>query len=383
MTQGTTGSPARARAVGAPLRQADLPIRVPLIHGETTLSLLSRTASANGQDLSRLLRALHRGRLSLPKDRPRPERHEALLSAAATGRLAVLTGRPADQLERALPSLRAPRLLDAPAAAVRLERWPGEPGAGPLPACPLCMEDGARLVAAGHRWRPCPCGRRWMSGDDGGALLDTGLVPELSHALLRHRALAHRLGPAGDALVADAHQIALWWWVNRQVAHGRWREREDAAGFARRRRRAAPAVVYPETMTLAEAMDAWEQRRRDPAASPREWLADLAAGLGTPGVLGGRENKPLSHWLALHPAGPGLERTGRTTAERRWAQLPALHHPPSEHGLFRARSCLRWTFGQPLTATLGICPYCRGRSPSCFWAPADDCPERPRRSAAG
>ncbi|MEW2635386.1 TniQ family protein [Streptomyces sp. NPDC048389] len=381
MTQGTTGSPTRARSTNKPLNPADLPIRVPLIPGETTLSFLTRTATANGQDLAPLLKTLHRGRLTLPKDEPRPQRHEAFLSTEAADRLAVLTGRPAEQIQRALPNTRAPHLLGTQAAAVRLEPWPDELGAGPLAACPLCMEDGARLVAGGHRWRPCPCGRRWMGGDDGGYLLDTGPAPELSRALLRHRAFDHRLGAVGDALVADAHQVALWWWVNRQVAHERWREREEAVGFTRHRRRAAPAIVYPETMLVAEAMDQWEQRRHARSAVPGEWLEDLAARLDTPGLVDGRENEPLRYWLELHPAAPGLTTTGRTPAERRWAQLPTLHHRPAERGPFQARSCLRWTFGRPLTSTLEICSYCQGRAPSCYWTPADDCPSRPQPNA--
>ncbi|MET8680778.1 hypothetical protein ABZW18_25120 [Streptomyces sp. NPDC004647] len=41
----------------------DLPIRVPLIRGETNGSFLARTAVANGMELPRLLKALHNGRL--------------------------------------------------------------------------------------------------------------------------------------------------------------------------------------------------------------------------------------------------------------------------------------------------------------------------------
>jgi hypothetical protein len=44
------------------------------------------------------------------------------------------------------------------------------------------------------------------------------------------------------------------WWAGKQVAADTWRGREDAVDFARRRRAAAPAVVYPEALVLAEAM---------------------------------------------------------------------------------------------------------------------------------
>ncbi|OAH14320.1 hypothetical protein [Streptomyces jeddahensis] len=50
-----------------------------------------------------------------------------------------------EQLRRALPGLRDDKLLDVDAAAVRVTAWPTEPGAGPLKACPVCVEEGAWL----------------------------------------------------------------------------------------------------------------------------------------------------------------------------------------------------------------------------------------------
>ncbi|MFD8597696.1 TniQ family protein [Kitasatospora sp. NPDC059646] len=360
-----------------PLKAADLPLRAPLIHGEATASLLLRTAAANAVEPERLLKALHTGRLDLPAGGVQPQQHEVRLSAGALERLAALLERPAEQLQH-LPGLRAEALLDEPGAVVRIEPWSDELGGTPLPACPLCMEAGAWLAPDGHRWRPCPCGRRWTASDDGGYLLDTSLLPDLGRALLRHRDLDHRLGPAGDALVADAHQVMLWWWVSKQVAHETWRSREDALGAARHRRRAAPAVVYPEAVTLAEAMGRWEQRRRRPDASPVEWLAEVAELFEVTGIVRGREREPLRHWLLLHPA--GADPVGDSTAERRWSQLPALHHRPAEPGPWRATSCLRWMFGLPLTSTTAICPHCQGRALSCLWSPAPDCPEKPAAS---
>ncbi|MFZ4138809.1 TniQ family protein [Streptomyces koyangensis] len=162
----------------APIAADDLPIRVPLIPGETTLSYLSRTAAANGLDLPALLGALDG--LDLPAGTLDPQREEVLLPAEALDRLAVLVDRDPDQLTRALPSTHPDRV--AAVQAPRIEPWPDELAAAPLPACPLCMEPGAWLAATGHRWRPCPCGRRWLAGDDGGYLVDTGPVPELGRA---------------------------------------------------------------------------------------------------------------------------------------------------------------------------------------------------------
>jgi hypothetical protein len=385
MTRGSNGSaPASARTAGRPVTTADLPIRVPLIHGETTASFLARTAAANGIGHRVLLEALHRGRLSLPGADVRPQAAELFLTAAAAGRLAALVERPVDQLHRALPNLRTGRLLDGRAAALRVVPWPEELGARPLKACPLCLEDGAWLVAAGQRWRPCGCGRRWMAGDGGGYLIDTGPVPDLSRALMRHRAFGHRLGPAGDALVADAHQVTLWWWVSKQVARELWRTREDAlpVGPRLRRRQAAPAVVYPEAVALAEAMNEWEERRVRAGASPQDWLADVATRFNTPGIAGPRgESEPLRYWLELHQPLTDLRVKGRAKAQRRWEALPALHHRPEGSGLFRVNSCLRWVYGKPLSSISEICPYCNGRAPTCRWLPFPDCPERARQLA--
>ncbi|MER6130275.1 hypothetical protein ABT173_48605, partial [Streptomyces sp. NPDC001795] len=107
----------------------------------------------------------------------------------------------------------------------------------------------------------------------------------MARALLRHRALLHRLGPAGDALVADAHQVALWWWVHRrQIGGATWRRREDTLGMPKGRRKTAPVLVYPETMALAETMWTWEQRRHLPGAAPQGWLEQVAEHLQVPGI---------------------------------------------------------------------------------------------------
>ncbi|WP_107483767.1 TniQ family protein [Streptomyces sp. SA15] len=365
-----------------PLRSADLPIRVPLIHGETTASYLARTAAANGIEAGRLLKALHQGRLPSGALAPlRPHLKEVRLSPESVTRLAALVERDEDQLRRALPGLRPGGLLVVSGAEVRLTVWPDGPGEGPLKACPLCLEDGAWLIAAGHRWRPCACGRRWQCGDDAGYLIDTTPLPEIGRALQQHRAFDHRWGPAGDALVADAHQVTLWWWVSKQFARDLWHQREEALGVGPRlrRRQAAPAVVYPEAVRLAAAMADWETRRAASAdASARDWLADVADRFKAPGIVDGRESQPLRYWLELHhsqPARPAPRGTKR--AERRWNLLPGLHHRPAERGPFQANSCLRWVYGLPLTSVTEICPYCGASAPTCRWVPFPDCPERP------
>lgn len=173
--------------------------------------------------------------------------------------------------------------------------------------------------------------------------------------------------------------MTLWWWASKQAARDLWRAREDAlpVGPKLRRRQAAPAVVYPEAVALAEAMNQWEERRGKADASQQDWLADVADRFGEPGIVASRESEPLLHWLELHPHEPGRKAPGRTKPERRWAQLPGLHHRPDDRGPFQANSCLGWVYGKPLTSTSEICPYCDGRAPSCRWVPAPDCPERP------
>ncbi len=406
MTRGlappSEASPERRRTVGPVCHGADMthtdsappaetsleiPIRVPLIPGETTLSLLARTAAANGPDLPRLLRSLDED-LDLPDRDLDPRREELLLSPETLARLAALVDRDADQLSRALPSAHPDRVADIEAA--RIEPWPDELGAAPLPACPLCMEPGAWIAATGHRWRPCPCGRRWLAGDDGGYLVDTAPVPDLGRALHRHRQLVHRLGPVGDALLADAHQAMLWWWVSlprrRDTGQGRgrsvadiWHAREEALGMTRHRRRAAPVVVYPEAVTLAELMWTWEERRRKRGASPAAWVEDVVAELVPAGTLTRQERAPLDYWLEQHQAEAPGKPSGRTAADRRWSRLPELHRRPTEPGPFRAPSCLMWVYGLPLTSTTAVCPRCDGRAPSCRWVPYSECTGLPRK----
>ncbi|MFI5867654.1 TniQ family protein [Streptomyces sp. NPDC051546] len=377
MTPRTPASTGTARPQA--LTSADLPIRVPLIHGETTASFLARTAVANAVELPRLLRALHKGRLPAAAADAQPGTHEVALTAESVTRLADLTGRKEDQLRHALPGLAPDRLHASSGLALRARTWSQAPGEPPLPACPLCLEEGAWLNGAGHRWRPCACGRRWECGDDGGYLIDTTPLPELGRALADHRALNHRVGPAGDAMVADAHQVTLWWWVNRQVAHAAWREREDALGLGRHRRRAAPAAVYPEAVRLAQLMNAWENARTAVVnADPGTWLTAVAKEFDVPGIADGREAEPLRTWIELHPPlGELPAEKAVKAAEGRWEQLPALHHRPEDRGPFQTPSCLRWVYGLPLTSTAALCPHCGGREPSCRWVPADDCPQNP------
>jgi hypothetical protein len=397
MTEATATRPAtRRRTTVRRLTVADLPLQVPHIQGETTASFLARTATANALTLRQLLKALHHGRLPKTAADAQARHAEVLLTPAALERLTGLVQRDAGQLAAALPHLSPGQLAEGEVAAVRAVAWPQEPGARPLPTCPLCAEDGAWLVPDGTRWRPCGCGRRWLAGDDGGYLINTTPVPELGRALARQRAIVDRLGPAGDALIADAHQVALWWWVHHQVAREVWRKREDAlhVGPKLRRRQAAPAVVYPEALALAEAMDAWEQQRTRPKASPEAWLEGLAARFGVPGLAGGREADPLRYWLESHPAQPGrspspASRAGRQTPQARWEQLTDLHHQPGDEtthligrGPTDVTPCLRWVFGLPLTSVTELCPHCAGRAPSCRWIPAPDCPQRPPQQEA-
>jgi hypothetical protein len=240
---------------GLGMRRQDLPIRVPLIRGETTASFLMRTAAANGLPHRQLLKTLHQGRFMLRGGVLRPWVEELFLSEESLRLLGWLVDRPVERLLGALPDLRAEHAVPSPHLRLRIVAWRQEFGQGPLPACPLCMEPGAWLVAGGQRWRPCGCGRRWMVGDRGGYLMDTATVPDLGRALLVHRVLVRRRGPAGDALVADAHQVALWWWVSKQVARDLWRPE-------RTRSRSAPGcgAARPPPLSSTPRRSPWPRR---------------------------------------------------------------------------------------------------------------------------
>ncbi|MGW7331447.1 hypothetical protein ACWGIU_23260 [Streptomyces sp. NPDC054840] len=79
--------------------------------------------SANAVELSRLLRALHKGRLTASAAPVHPGTHEIALTEWSLTRLAELTGRHTDQLRRALPGLAPARLLTFAGAAVRAWSW--------------------------------------------------------------------------------------------------------------------------------------------------------------------------------------------------------------------------------------------------------------------
>ncbi|OAH14321.1 hypothetical protein [Streptomyces jeddahensis] len=178
--------------------------------------------------------------------------------------------------------------------------------------------------------------------------------------------------------MADTHQVMLWWWASKPVARDVWRERENAlpVGPRLRRRQAAPAVVYPEAVDLAEAMNQWEELRGKTGVAEDDWIAEVAARFGAPGIADSREREPFRYWLQLHPPQPGRKATSHSKPERRWAWLPTLHHQVGDRGPFRANSCLRWVFGRHLTSTTQLCLYCRGRELSCHWTPSPDCPQR-------
>ncbi len=81
-------------------------------------------------------------------------------------------------------------------------------------------------------------------------------------------------------------------------------------------------------MTLAEAMNDWEEQRAETGASPQAWLADLAARLDAPGIADGREAEPLRYWLELHYPEPRHPPLSRSKAQRRWDVLPACTNRP-------------------------------------------------------
>ncbi|OAH09933.1 hypothetical protein STSP_66980 [Streptomyces jeddahensis] len=227
-----------------------------MVQGESNASYLARTATANGLELPRLLKALHQERLPRNAADVLPARQEVMVSAEAMARLSGLVERDGEQLQRSLPGLQAEKLLDAAAGTVRIIAWPKEPGAAPLKACPLCVEEGAWLVAAGRRWRPCGCGRRWQCGDDGG-------ISSTPHRSPTSHTLSSGTGPSTTAWdrpgtrswptrTGDAVVVGLQ--ASRPGGVAGAGER-TAVGPRLRRRQAAPAVVYPEAVDLAEAMD--------------------------------------------------------------------------------------------------------------------------------
>ena len=285
-----------------------LPVAVPPARHETVASYLARLASLHG---------LAPGELWHQVSSPQPGTRRRDVDP---GRLAAITGRPAEHLARALPELRRP--------GPDWQAWRHQP----QPGCPRCdaRHDGGPVtrLLPHHRY-VCTRHRYWIGPPDAGQPA-TPLGPELAgivQAQWRHLRLLRRYGPAltYDAVLTGFLLCGHLWTDQPGDWDGpwqRWTRRAEilippgaeSSQFSASR---IFAAAYPEAVALAGliASPAWRSlRRRRPRRAAAVHRRDRAA--ARPARLPARRH----------------QRRDRALDEIRQlaAAQPAAHHLPAD-----------------------------------------------------
>lgn len=339
---------------------AALPRRVELIRGETLASYMGRLADRNGMAFEELARRIGAPRTVGSVD---AETEEVRLGAAARQCLAGVSGRAVEQMERALPSWAAGRIGARARHQVRVEAWPVEQR--PVQACALCVAGRSQRPVwrvCGEQWAVCTRHGRW-TGSGGRFQVELSRLPEVVEAHVRRVRLERRTGVYGRALMADAQQVAVYWWQCRQMgARGVWRRRQDVLGVDRSALWAVPLVVYPEAVVVAEAMAVRERQRavgRSFAGGPAgwttgrwvEWVGERL-GMGAEMAEGG--HRALEAWLMAHrntvPVVRRLAGEVRPPARSVPLELLEPHRVIPSAGPLEEVSCLPWRLGSPMTS---------------------------------
>jgi hypothetical protein len=230
---------------------------------ESAASYLTRLATAYHLSPAHLLDGLHITATGTATAPPATEIH---LSNEATRRLSHFTRIPPTHLARALPRRPPPAAIGTAHAATA--RWqPAPPALQPLPACTACtirrsphQAVPAWIHPAPHPPRIMICTRHQQASSDPRhpAPLDIRPVPELTQAHLRARR------PATPVSLSWASTITTRWYDHHQHLHERWHTRLGRLTTANPHIPPGPAsptltcrnlITYPETLTLAAALD--------------------------------------------------------------------------------------------------------------------------------
>lgn len=343
-----------------------LPRRPALIAGESTASFLVRLAAMNAMPFSELA-----GHVGGPRDlsEPDPRAVEVWLGPVARDHLVAVTGRSAQQLVRTLPTLARSKVTPKARRQIQVEPWPA--GGEALPACALCMAGRALGLPVWRirspLWEVCGRHGRWAGPGPDGLEVDVTALPEVAAAHLRRVRLERAAGGYGRALVADAVQVAMYWWQCRQMgARGIWRHRQEALGIDRAALWAVPLVVYPEAVTVAEAMAVRERQRavgRSFAGGPAGWTTGrwvrwVGERLGMEEEMDAGGHRALEAWLVAHRnTVPVVERVAAEAPPAGYRSAPLRMMAPHEQipvsGPLAEASCLPWRLGSPMTGVPG------------------------------
>lgn len=239
-------------------------LRVRPLPGEATASYLTRLATTYRLTPAQFLDG--HGITLTGTEHPLPAA-EIRLSTEAIRRLSVFARVPMPHLARALPGLPPP----VPCAhdswhGIATARWQTiEPAMQPLPACTACTAHRSPHTATPAWTHPAPglprtmiCTRHQQASSDPRhpAPLDIRPVPELTRTRPRRRPTATSLSWAST--------ITTRWYDHHQHLHKRWHTRLHRLAAANPHIPLGPAsptrtcrelITYPETLTLATALD--------------------------------------------------------------------------------------------------------------------------------
>lgn len=332
-----------------------LPLQVPLVAGESVASFIGRLAAANGLRAADVLGYVGGARREVD-----PQAVEIRLGAVALEALAVLAGRSVEQLRRVLPTTGR-----AGGQPVRVVAWTR--GQGVLQQCCICSRarcDAAPawLVSA-QQFDVCVRHGRWLGCAGSRSQLSLAELPEVVDAHERRRRFERRVGPYGHALLADAFQVAVYWWqCGQMAASGRWARREAALGLTRRRLWAVPIVVYPEVVTVAEAMAVRERQRcygrgfdgQTTRWHTGRWARWVGERLRLSEELAAGGERALNLWLMAHrnstPVVARLAGEPPPPGYREQQMQPLEPHRHLSGGRWEEVSCLPWRLGEPMTS---------------------------------
>jgi hypothetical protein len=238
-------------------------LRVRPLPRESAASYLTRLAAAYQLTVDQLLDGLHIAATGTPTGPPANEIH---LSNEATRRLSGFTRIPPAHLNRALA--RKPPPASIGTAPTAIARWqPVPPALQPLPACTACTIRRSPHQAVPAWIHPAPdlpraviCTRHQQASSDPRqrAPLDIRSLPELTHARLTARR------PPTASSLSWSTTITTRWYDHHQHLHSRWHTRLRQLTTANPHLPQGPAsptltcrnlITYPETLTLAAALD--------------------------------------------------------------------------------------------------------------------------------